>query len=164
MKTTVVVLAILFLAISGWASTNQIATSAVQREEVLRVPELDQLISTIHSDLLKLKGDHAWLSAYATNCLWESRWIHYCPPRKHEGGPQPQQSDQLMISYLPIDQEKGAKYENDLEDIPACRFPTLKAKVHAYILVGSRDDAETAETIRKCIIRRCEALHKELKH
>jgi hypothetical protein len=164
MKTTVVILGIVFFALSCRASTNQIAATPDQHEEMLEVRELDQLISTIHLDLLKLKDDHIWLSGYATNCLWEGRSIFFMPPLRNEGGLQPQQPDQLYVGYIPIGQRKGFKYDNDLEETSACRFPLLKAKIYAHILVRGKDNAKTAEAIRECIIKRCDALHMEMAH
>ncbi len=70
-----------------------------------------------------------------------------------------QQPDHISISYCPIDSKNNAedfKYWNVMEDIPTCRFPSLKLKIYAELKVP---DAKTNEAIRKCIIKRCKEMH-----
>ena len=133
-----------------------------QEDQSFQTAELDHLINAIHLDLKQLKKDHAWLSGYNdkylnTNMVPRGNWIYYYS--KDPG--LTQQPDHISITYCPIreNNEKGGKYWNVLEGVPACQFPSLALKIYAEIKVP---DAKTADAIRNCIIQRCEALHKEM--
>ena len=164
MKPALWALGISLLALSCMTSPNQIASLRPKQEQVLRVPELDQLIRNIHLDLLQRRADLPWLSGYTTNCLEEGKWIVFIPRRNEGVRFRAQAPDQLVITYISIDTNDGPKYHNDLEGEPACRFPMQKAKLNALILVRGKDNTATATAIRECIIRQCQSLHKDLEN
>ena len=142
--------------------TNNIGTTSAQQEGKLRVHELDNVIKSIHADLLQLQTAHSWLSGYTNSCFWGNA-IFFMPKLKDEGDrTQPQQPDQLYIGYVPFDQNKGFKYHNDVDGVTACQFPSLQVKLYANILIRGKDNSKCVDEIRKCIITQCEALHKEM--
>src|SRR2546426_657212 len=71
--------------------------------------EMNELIRSIHAELLKLKASMSWLSDYNEACLWESEGrnlIHYSPKERDGTGPAPQQPDHLSVEYIGIDFDK----------------------------------------------------------
>ena len=157
---TIISLSVVLLASLSWASTTEVDTATVEQETPIRVVELDHVIQNIHADLLQLQQNQTWLSGYTNKCLWEGHVIFYMP--KIPKGFLAQQPNQLLIGYVAIDQKKELKYENDLEEVPFCRFPSMKAKVYAKILIRGKENAECVTAIRECIIKRCEVMHKDL--
>lgn len=134
-------------------------TDVAQRR--LRVPELNALLRDIHGDLMRLAKQHAWLATYEDECHREGRLIFYMPPLD-DRSLQPQQPDQLCISYARIDAERGFKYSNDVEDVAECRFPSLRARVYANVLVRGRENAPARTEIVKLVVGRCRKLHGRL--
>jgi hypothetical protein len=173
MKATVLVSAIVLLAFLGVGlSAGPPAAQQTQREKKeFRTPEMDGLIKAIHADLMELKKTQPWLAEYDGKCLNDDGTrIFYMERQRQPVGdkntplPQPPLPSHILITYHSIDAvtvPKDVRYGNVLEKTRACHFPTLKAKVYATILV--RKDTAVAETIRTCIIKQCESLHKKLK-
>jgi len=157
---TIISLSVVLLASLSCASTAELDTTSVELEAQIRVAELDHVIQNIHADLLQLQRNQTWLSGYTNRCLWEGHAIFYMP--KPPKGFLAQQPDQLYIGYIAIDQKEGSKYENDLEEVSFCRFPSMKAKIYAHILIRGKQNADCVAAIRECIIKRCETMHKEL--
>ena len=168
MKTITSLLAIA-LATLPCALADQPASQQMQHEEKKpRIPEMDGLIKAIHLDLKQLKKTHPWLSGYDDKALLSNDSIYFMerPAFQDENTPQPQQPSHISITYgrIKANKHNAFKYDNNLEDVPACQFPTLKLKVYAQILVRGVKNAETADAIRNCIIKRCEAQHKAMEN
>jgi hypothetical protein len=134
-----------------------------REEKESKSPEMDGIIKAIHADLVELKKTQPWLAEYNDKCFQIKR-ISYLPPVRDKSEMLPQQPSHISIGYCPIDLdgEKEFKYSNDLEDVVVCRFPGLKLKIYATVLVRNAKDKNAAEAIRKCIIKQCEAMHKKM--
>lgn len=164
--------ALLLLSSSYLLADQPAAQQAQQQQEKRhRVAELDRLIKAIHLDLKRLQKDNPWLVEYTDKCLLTDKGgpadlIYYMPIRslKHDGKSRPQQEDHISITYCRLGEnnEKGGKYWNVLEDVPVCRFPSLRSKIYAEILLRGDADAKTADAIRTCIIKQCCGLQKKM--
>ena len=92
--------------------------SASPRQSLPASPEMNALVRAIHGDLLALRSKHSWLSEYKETDLGETEGrasISYVyDPPVAPGTPSPQASDQIAISYVPLNYSfKGAKvFEN----------------------------------------------------
>ena len=123
-------------------------------------PEMNDLIRSIHGELLKLKTSIPWLSEYDDSCLWKSEGrnlIHYSPRDHEQTGPAPQQPAHLSVEYIPIDfdKKKRMKYSNSFEGIPDCEFPGLHAKIYGEALVWANRPLE--ERLKQIVIAKCRA-------
>ena len=130
MKTITSLFALL-LATSPYALADQPAAQQTQRQEKKpRTPEMDGLIKAIHLDLKQLRKTQPWLSGYDDKALLSDDLIYDMerPTLRDKNTPQPQQPSHISITYPPIDGKKGFKYWNVLENVPACRFPSLGMK------------------------------------
>lgn len=125
---------------------------------------MDELIEAIHSRIINIKNDYAWLSEYNENRLNEEPEklsIFYMQIKKVTGNEtQLQQPSQIFISYIPINSEKRFKYNNAVEEVESCSFPKFGFKIYAGILI--RENEKLAATIKSIIVEECNKLHKKL--
>jgi hypothetical protein len=128
--------------------------------------ELNSAIRAIHADFILLKSTNTWFSNYSEACLSESGgrlMIQYLAPEQAPAaGLQtvPQQPDQLVISYINLDQTNGFKYWNDFENVAACRFPSLNLKIYGDAIIRGKRDAELKKIIARIVVAECAKLQK----
>ena len=120
--------------------------------------EMNELIRSVHAELLELKASVSWLADYDEACLWESEgrnMIHYSPKEREQAGPAPQQPDHFSLEYIPIDfdKKKRLKYSNTFEGIAVCEFPALHLKIYGEVLVW--EDRRLEERLKQLVITKC---------
>ena len=129
---------------------------------------MNALVRAIHGDLLALRSKHSWLSEYKETDLGETEGrasISYVyDPPVAPGTPSPQASDQIAISYVPLNYSfKGAKVfenSNQFRTIPSTKFRRFKSQLHGCVIVHNPKDAGLRQRLLELIERRCAEFQK----
>lgn len=147
----------------GWSADAQ-AQSAEQKN--LTVPQLNKLISEIHSDLMLLKDKYERLYLYSEKSFYGGNDIS-CMLEKKDSKSAVRYPDQLHIYYRKLsskDKDESLS-RNALKDEESCKFPTLNSEIYAEIFIRNKkdEDEQLIKDIKDIIIKICNILQKEIK-
>jgi hypothetical protein len=124
----------------------------LERKEEAR-EKLNGLIRDIHVQLMAAARSTSALRGYDAACLQELEGklsIFFLPKNEEAkpGAPQPQAPDQLHLSYRPMDEPRGLKYFNDVDNVRLCQFPRFHSRLYLSSILRDAD----AETLVKRIV------------
>ena len=115
--------------------------------------KLNGLIRDIHVQLMAAARSSSSLKGYDAACLRELEGklsILFLPENEEakSGAPQPKAPNQLHLSYRPMDEPRGLKYFNDVDNVRLCQFPRFHSRLYLSSILRDAD----ADTLVKRIV------------
>lgn len=150
---------------TGTLTSNTITIEVVEKKKQ-SFRAMNNLIKSIHKDIMDIQNKYSWLNGYSDNNLQDYDGRLYIQYYSLNSGidedVQPQQPDHITVKHIPLDSREFLKYYTDFENINECKFPTLNSKIYGEIVIRGKSNDECRGIVKKIIIDNCQKLQKEL--